>query len=317
MEKQETLQDILGESSIPQESDSITRVAVIGAGQMGQGIAWAISAKGLDVLLVERDEASLAESLENLARQMDNEIARWGMTESDKRAILSRIRGTVDSMDVAEYRIIIEAVPEEMPIKKSVISRIDAMAGREAIFITNTSTLSVTEIAQASAIPERVIGMHFLHPVPKKPLAEIVRGLKTSDTTFETAKMFAEDIGKKVVEVYESPGFVTTRLILPMLNEAMHVLMEGVATVDGIDDAMRYGYDFDQGPLALADQMGLDQVWHWLEEMFHETGDQKYRPCPLLRKLVRAGHFGVKTGEGFYHYNEHGRRQAAAVSRGI
>ena len=305
---QETLEDILGEESpLPGSEDIIDRVAVIGAGQMGLGIAQAVSAKGLDVLLVEKDESCLKEGIENLDRSLDREIARWGLTESDKRAILSRIKGSIDHGELEGYRLIIEAVPDDLVTKKELFDRIDVLASRDAIFLTNTSTLSVTELAEATTRPQQIIGTHFLHPVPKRKLVELVRGLKTSDETVEIVKRFAETIGKTVVEVYESPGFVTTRVILPMLNEAMHALMEGVATAEGIDTAIRLGYNFVQGPLGLADQMGLDEVMKWLEQMFRETGDIKYRPCPLLRKLVRAGHLGMKTGQGFFIYDEQKR----------
>ncbi len=305
---QETLEDILGEESpLPGSEDIIDRVAVIGAGQMGLGIAQAVSAKGLDVLLVEKDESCLKEGIENLDHSLDREIARWGLTESDKRAILSRIKGSIDPGELEGYRLIIEAVPDDLVTKKELFDRIDVLASRDAIFLTNTSTLSVTELAEATTRPQQIIGTHFLHPVPKRKLVELVRGLKTSDETVETVKRFAETIGKTVVEVYESPGFVTTRVILPMLNEAMYALMEGVATAEGIDTAIRLGYNFVQGPLGLADQMGLDEVMKWLERMFRETGDIKYRPCPLLRKLVRAGHLGMKTGQGFFIYDEQKR----------
>ncbi|MBZ0263723.1 3-hydroxybutyryl-CoA dehydrogenase [bacterium] len=309
MAAEETLRDLLGSSLLPDDSqeDVLNRIVVVGAGQMGLGIAHAVSAKGLEVLIVEKSEESLVQSMQNLEAELDRKIARWAMTESDKRAIMSRITSTVDLAEIEGYRIVIESVPDDMAIKTRLFRRLDTMASPHTVLVTNTSTLSVTELAEKTTRPERVIGMHFLHPVPKRPLVEIVRGLKTSDETFSFVESFARMIGKSVVEVYESPGYVTTRVILPMLNEAMYALMEGVANAEGIDTAMRYGYDFDYGPLSLADQMGLDEVMKWMETMFRETGDQKYRPCPLLRKLVRAGHLGVKTQHGFFLYDENGR----------
>ncbi len=310
----ETLQSILERSKgalEPAEGENeeqLTRIAVIGAGTMGLGIAQAVSAKGLEVLLLEKDDVSLDASLKQLAINLDREIARWGMTESDKRAVLSRIKGTSNLDELEGYRLIIEAVPDQIEPKTSLFKQLDTMASRDAVFVTNTSVLSVTELAELTIRPEKFIGMHFLHPVQKRHMVEIVRGLQTSDATFRFTKSFAESIGKTVVEVYESPGYVTTRVILPMLNEAMHTLMEGVASAEGIDTAIRLGYNFVQGPLHLADQMGLDEVHSWLEAMFRETGEQKYRPCPLLRKLVRAGHLGVKTGQGFFKYDESGRQ---------
>lgn len=309
---EESLRDILLEgNAFPEEDEVLDRIAVIGGGQMGLGIAQAVSAKGLDVILVERNEESLAASLEQLSNNLDREIARWGLTESDKRAILSRIHGSTNLADLEEVKLILEAVSEDLSIKRDLFHRLDALVEPDAVFGTNTSTLSVTELAESTARPEQVIGMHFLYPVPKRALIEIVRGLKTSDETFNMVKAFGESIGKTVVEVYESPGYVTTRVVLPMLNEAMYALMEGVASAEGIDTAIRLGYDLAQGPLALSDQMGLDEVMKWLETMFRETGEMKYRPCPLLRKLVRAGHLGVKVGKGFFTYDEQGRRQSA------
>ncbi len=310
MPSEENLKDLLGDSLIAQDEvdDTLDRIAVVGAGQMGLGIAQTVSQKGIEVLIVERDEESLQSSFMVLEANLDREIARWGMTESDKRAILSRIRGTTDKTELGEYRLVIEAVVEDMRVKQPLFEQLDLLLDEQTILVTNTSTISVTELAESTSRPDKVIGMHFLHPVPKRPLAEIVRGLKTSNDTFNFVKEFAETIGKKVVEVYESPGYVTTRVILPMLNEAMYALMEGVASAEGIDDAIQYGFHFDVGPLQLADQMGLDEVMKWMERMFADTGDMKYRPCPLLRKLVRAGHLGVKTREGFFKYNDERKR---------
>ncbi len=307
---EETLQDLLKAGKPAHgggDDDFLSRIAVVGAGTMGLGIAMAVSQKGIEVLLLEKDDESLESSISQLGILCDREIARWGMTESDKRALMSRVTGTVDMAEVEGYRLIIEAVPDLFQVKSELFKRLDTMASRDAVFVTNTSVLSVTELAEGTIRPEKVIGMHFLNPVPKRPLVEIVRGLQTSDETYGFVKSFAESIGKTVVEVYESPGYVTTRVILPMLNEAMNALMEGVASAEGIDTAIRMGYDFVHGPLQLADQMGLEEVMSWMEAMFRETGDFKYRPCPLLRKLVRAGHLGVKTGKGFFEYDTQGR----------
>ncbi len=312
---EETLQDLLrgGDNALPADENTLDRIVVVGGGTMGLGIAHAVSAKGMEVLLVERDDVSLEKSMGQLSRNLDREIARWGMTESDKRAVLSRIRGTTDISEVEDYRLIIEAVPDRYQNKKDLFAQLDMYANKKAVFVTNTSVLSVTELAEGTIRPEKVIGMHFLHPVPKRPLVELVRGLQSSDETFAFVKEFGESIGKTTVEVYESPGYVTTRVMLPMLNEAMFALMEGVASAKGIDTAIRLGYNLVSGPLELADSMGLDEVMFWLEVMFKETGDQKYRPCPLLRKLVRAGQLGMKTGRGFYEYDENGRIVAEAV----
>jgi len=203
--------------------------------------------------------------------------------------------------------LVIEALPDNLESKKLVFARLDKICIPEAIFITNTSTLSVTEIAAATERQDQVIGMHFLNPVTKTSVVEIIRGLKTSTPTFEHTRHFGVQLSKTPIEVYEYPGYVTTRIILPMLNEAMYVLMEGVASAEGIDTALKLGYNMELGPLALADQMGLDEVMIWMESLFRELGDLKYRPCPLLRKMVRAGHLGKKTNKGFFNYDEGGR----------
>ena len=199
---------------------------------------------------------------------------------------------------------------ENFELKRRIFSELDELCDSETIFISNTSTLTLSKLAAATKRSDKVIGMHFLNPVPKVPLVELVRGTKTSDKTFDTMKKFAERIGKTVVEVFEYPGFVTTRIIVPLLNEAMHALMEGVATAEGIDTAMKLGYNFQYGPLELADMMGLDEVLAWMESLFHELGEAKYRPCPLLRRMVREGKLGRKSGEGFFKYNDQGKHTA-------
>jgi len=288
-------------------SADILRIAVIGGGTMGQGIAQVASQAGINVLIIEKEEANLQSCMAAIEDKLDWEISRWAKTVSDKKAILSRIRGTVEISELAEYPIAIEALPENLGIKKAKFAELDEICQPDAIFVTNTSTLSITEIATATQRQGQVIGMHFLYPVPKTAVVEVVRGLKTSDATVNRIRRFAVQLNKTPIEVYEYPGYVTTRVILPMLNEAMYVLMEGVATAEGIDTALKLGYNMESGPLQLADQMGLDEVMMWMETLFRELGDLKYRPCPLLRKMVRAGQLGKKTGHGFFRYDEMGR----------
>jgi 3-hydroxybutyryl-CoA dehydrogenase len=207
-----------------------------------------------------------------------------------------------------DAEIVLEAIHEDLEKKQALFEKLDTICNADAILVTNTGTISVSEIAAATMRPHKVIGMHFLNPVTKIPLVEIVKGLKTDDMTFQRAVAFANMLEKKWITVIEYPGYVTTRIIVPLLNEAMHVLMEGVATAEDIDDAMKLGFGFNIGPLALADLMGLDVVMSWMMNLLDELSDHKYNPCPILRKMVRAGHLGVKTGKGFFEYDAEGNR---------
>jgi 3-hydroxybutyryl-CoA dehydrogenase len=287
----------------------ISRVLVIGGGVMGRGISQLLAGAGIEVTLVELSPEIIKESQRFLSEEMDLEIQKWGMTESEKKAILSRIKWTTEYDDAPKVDLVIEAIPEELEVKQKLFAKLDEITRPEIVLISHTSTLSITEIAAATKRPERVIGLHFLPPVTKIPLVEVVRALKTSPETIALIKEFAEQhLNKTVVTVFEYPGYVTTRIIVPLLNEAMHVLMEGIASAEDIDVAMKLGYGFNVGPLALADMMGLDEVMKWMESLLGELSDHKYNPCPLLRKLVRAGHLGKKTGQGFFRYDEDGNK---------
>ena len=299
------LEDLL-EKRKQYDEDSINNVAIIGAGLMGQGIAQTVAASGLDVLLIEKDVNHLDRAKGDLSSMIDREIRRWTVTQSEKKAILSRIEWETTFDKISECDLVIEAVDENFELKKGIFQKVDVIADRDTIFISNTSTLSLTKIAECTTRPEKVIGMHFLNPVPKIPLVELVKCLHTSNETVEKIKTFASRIGKTSVEVYEYPGFVTTRAIVPLLNEAMYILLEGVATAKDIDTAMRLGYNFQMGPLELADSMGLDEVLAWMETLWKTLGEPRYRACPILRKLVRERKLGKKTGEGFYKYDENG-----------
>ncbi|KHL92050.1 3-hydroxybutyryl-CoA dehydrogenase [Paenibacillus sp. IHB B 3415] len=285
------------------------KIGVIGGGTMGQGIAEMLAAKGLDVMLVEKTADRLNYSYEMIETSLDKQLEKWAITQAEKKLILSRIQKVTHFAELSSCDMVIETIVEDLEAKQKVFNQLDQVCPSHIILASNTSTLSLTELASSTMYPERVIGMHFIHPVGKVDLVEIVRGLKTSDSTFEDTKTFVDEIvEKKGVMIYESPGFVTSRLICLFINEAMHVLQEGVASPEDIDDAMRIGYQFQNGPLEMADRFGLDSVLAALENMFREYGELKYRPSTILKKMVRAGQLGAKSGEGFFKYDKDGDR---------
>lgn len=275
---------------------------------MGQGIAELVASKGFDTTLIEANEQKVAEARHEIERSLDKKLSKWGITLAERKSTLSRIRFTVDQQALAEADFVIETVSEDLDLKKELFAYCDQICKPEVILATNTSTLSLTEIAASTNRPEKVIGLHFVYPVTKRPVVEIVRGLKTSEDTVQKIKDFLPFLQLEGIEVYESPGFVTTRLIVLLINEALYTLMEGVASAEEIDRAMKLGYHFQYGPLEMADRFGLDSVLASLERLFREFGDTKFRPAPILKKMVRAGHLGMKTGVGIFHYNSQGDR---------
>ncbi len=287
---------------------AIDKIVIMGAGTMGQGIARTIAETGTEVVLFDLNDEILKKSLDFVSDSLDREIDKWGITKSEKKAILSRIKISTDLKIVRKARLIIEAIPENLDMKRELFAQLDGLCPPETVFISNTSTLSITQLASATSRPEMFIGMHFLNPVHKIPMVELVRGLKTSSETYAFTQDFAVKLNKKPIPVNEYPGYVTTRIIVPFLNEAMHVLMEGISSAEEIDNAMKLGFGFNMGPLALADLMGLDEVMAMMDNLLKELSEHKYNPCPLLRKMVRAGHLGVKTGQGFFKYDEDGNR---------
>ena len=282
----------------------IRSVAIIGAGTMGVGISRVVAGAGIAVYLCEKDGAAAEAAREALARELGREMSRWTLNEPEKEVISRRIRIGSELSDAANADLVIETVTEDFELKCRIFARLDEICEEAIIFVTNTSTLSISELAAATKRPDRVAGLHFLNPASRTAVVEVIRGLATSDQTVTTVKAFAKQLGKTPIEVFEYPGYVTTRVMLPMINEAIHVVMEGVASAEDVDTAMKLGYNLEAGPLALADRMGLDEVMNWMEHLFHELGDLKYRPCPLLRKMVRAGRLGVKSGEGFFKYEQ-------------
>ncbi len=290
------------------DPSAIDYVGIVGGGVMGRGIAQTFASYGLNVLIVEKDEDCVQRTRNGLNENMDREIQRWAMTEAEKKSILSRIKITTDIEECRNVDFVVEAVDEKFDLKQRLFEKLETVVRPGTICASNSSTLSLTKITRHLKHRENVIGLHFVNPVPKTQLVEIVRALHTSDETFRRTKELMERVGKVPVEVFEYPGFIVTRVLIPMLNEAMHILMEGVASAEDIDKAMRLALNLPMGPLEIADGMGLEEVLAMMEALFHQLGEPRYRPCPLLRKLVREQKFGKKSGEGFFRYDSNGKR---------
>ncbi|PTX59951.1 3-hydroxybutyryl-CoA dehydrogenase [Melghirimyces profundicolus] len=283
-------------------------IVVYGGGTMGQGIAELLSKKGFEVTVIEKTRALANQARHHIELSLNKQLSKWGITQAEKKIILSRIDFTNEDTVLERADLVIETVTEDLQEKKKVFDRCDRFCPMDAILSSNTSTLSLTELAAVTRRPQRVIGLHFLHPITRLDLVEVVRGLKTEEETVRRIRQFLEKLHLTAIEVHESPGFVTTRLIVILINEALYTLMEGVATPEDIDTAMIRGYQFPYGPLEMADRFGLDSVLASMERLFREYGDPKFRPAPLLKKMVWAGQLGVKTGEGFFRYDEDGDR---------
>ena len=280
------------------------KIAVIGAGTMGNGIAQVCAAGGFEVVMTDVDDAAVKRGLDTVAKNLDRLLAKQKISADDKAAILGRIK-TATALDaVAGCDVVVEAATERVDLKLKIFADLDRIAQPSAILASNTSSISLTRIAAATKRPAQVIGMHFFNPVPVMQLVELIRALQTSDATFETVKALAQKVGKTPVEVKNSPGFVANRILLPMLNEAVFCLNEGLATPADIDTVMKLGMAHPMGPLALADLIGLDTCLSILEVLFEGFKDPKYRPCPLWREKVDAGHLGRKSGRGFFDYTK-------------
>jgi 3-hydroxybutyryl-CoA dehydrogenase len=283
--------------------DTIRTVAVLGAGTMGIGIAHVFARCGYNVILRDVEESFLVRARDTIAKNVDREVKKGKVEEADKSKILGHIRTTVDLSEIARADFAVEAVPELLDLKLSVLREVDKLLRPEVILASNTSSISVTTLAAATGRPERLIGMHFMNPVPVMVLVEVIRALQTSDETFHTTMALCERLEKKPVAVNDAPGFVSNRVLLPMINEAAFAVMEGVATAEAVDAILKLGMNHPMGPLELADFIGLDTCVHILDVLHEGFGDSKYRACPLLRKMVAAGWLGRKSGQGFYPYS--------------
>ncbi|KUG02857.1 3-hydroxybutyryl-coa dehydrogenase [hydrocarbon metagenome] len=280
------------------------KIMVLGAGTMGAGIVQTAAQAGFEVIVRDIKQEFVDNGIANIDKILGKNVDKGKMTAEDKAAVMGRISGTVDMAAAADCDLVIEAALEVMEIKKSIFKELDDICKPSCILASNTSALSVTEIAAATGRADKVIGMHFFNPVPAMKLVEIIRGANTSQETYDAIKDLSEKMGKAPVEINEAPGFVVNRLLIPMLNEGMYALMEGVANAADIDTSMKFGAGHPMGPLALADMIGLDICLKIMETLYKEFGDPKYRPCPLLVKMVRANKLGRKTGEGFFDYRK-------------
>ena len=283
----------------------IKRVCVLGAGIMGSGIAQVVAAAGFEVSMRDLDDRFIETGLTTIKFHLDRAVEKEKIDSKAAIATMDRIKGTTDFQEaVADADLVIEAVVEDMRVKKEIFAEMDTSCRPDTILASNTSGLSITEVASATKRPDKVLGVHFFNPAPVMQLVELIRGYVTSDHTVVTTKTFIEKLGKTPIEVKEAPGFAVNRILCPMINEAIFVYSEGIASAEDIDQAMVLGANHPMGPLALADLVGLDTLLAVLDGLHQELGEDKYRPAPLLKKMVRAGHLGRKSGRGFYHYNK-------------
>ncbi|MGE5591178.1 MAG: 3-hydroxybutyryl-CoA dehydrogenase [Bacillota bacterium] len=281
---------------------SIEKVMVVGAGQMGSGIAQVAAQAGLQVILRDVEDRFVQRGLGTIDKNLSRDVEKGRKTPSDKATVLGRIQGATGLDGAAGVDLVIEAITENLAAKQALFRDLDGICGPETIFASNTSSLPITQLAASTSRPDRFIGMHFMNPVPVMKLVEIIRGLATADAVYETVRELAERMGKTSVVVADYPGFVSNRVLMPLINEAIFCVYEGIASVEDVDTVMKLGMNHPMGPLALADFIGLDTCLYIMEVLYEGYNDPKYRPCPLLRKMVMAGYLGKKTGRGFHTY---------------
>jgi 3-hydroxybutyryl-CoA dehydrogenase len=286
----------------------LRRVTIVGGGMMGRSLAIKVAQEGINVYLKEVSAEAVENAQKELERSLEHSIERFALTGSEKKAILSRITWVTHFDCATDSDLALEAVQEDFGLKRQILRELDQRMPPDHPIVLTTSTLSITELAAQNNNPERIVGMHFLYPVTTTRVVEVVRGQLTTEEVYDRAIEFARLLGKIPIKVFEMPGFVTTRVLLPLINEAMHIVMEGVAEAAEVDLALKMGFDFRIGPLEWADRTGLDRVLNWMKHLHHESGEPRFRPCPLLKRLVRAGLLGTKTGRGFFEYDDDGGR---------
>lgn len=316
----ERLEDY-GLSKDTRQKTLFSKVGIVGAGTVGQNIARMVSSKGLDVIFLEVNQHKIDQAFTELAKELDRMIERWGMTNSEKLGILSRIKGTTEYRNLKDCDIVIEAVKSSTRehshnIRSEILKNIERHVSRDTIIATNSSTQVITELTADLEHKDRCVSFHFLTPEADARVVEVVKGLYTSQEAYENTIKFANLIGKKVIPAKESPGIISTRLFVPFINEACDILMEGVGSMEDIDLTMKVGFGLPLGPFEMADKIGLDKILRWCENLYDEFGDLKYKSSPMLKKLVRANQLGRRTGRGFYEYNKDGVKTISNISVG-
>ncbi|MCF8304290.1 MAG: 3-hydroxyacyl-CoA dehydrogenase family protein [Bacteroidales bacterium] len=307
MSQQVVLEDFSLSKKMKPTKGTLHKIAIIGCGSMGQEISRLVSQNGLEVVFIDLTEERIQHVMNLIGKQLDAIINKWGLTENEKKLILSRIKGSTDYNDIKDCNLVVETINSKKPgtslnIRKEVFHKVEAVVSKDTVITSNTSTLMISDLASALDHPERAVGLHFIAPASRTDLVEVVKGRETADWAYETVTKFAKMIRKDVIDVNESPGNISSRMIISLVNEACELLMEGVASVASVDHTMRDGFGLQFGPFEMADRIGLDKLLKWMDNLYSEFGEQKYKASPVIKRLVRANYLGRRVGAGFYKY---------------